>query len=217
MPTWLAIIFTISLILSSVLARYDDGLLVTFQFVFATLLFIPFVQYINQLNIHDRRAQESNSKWCIRHVLLVLIIAPILILAVIGSSGFLPSDEVVTEDKLMNWDKKFLYRKRVLPPTEEIIYFYSDASLSIRDDGNGFTKNRVFSFWVDENDKFSIQSASFDEVKSIDVEYNEKKEDNSLITITRRDDTDFLLFVSNVNGGDKRFAKKLLVTWKQQK
>ena len=217
MPTWLAIVFTISFILSSILARYDDGLLGTFQFVFATLLFIPFVQYINLLNIHDRRAQEYNSKWRIRHMLLVLINAPILLLAAIGTSGFLPSDEVVTEDKLLNWDKKFLYRKRVLPPTEEIIYFYSDASLSIRDDGNGFTQNRVFSFWVDENDEFSVQSASFDEVKSIDVEYNEKEEDNSFITITRHDDTDFLLFVSNVNGGDKRFAKKLLATWEQQK
>ena len=150
-------------------------------------------------------------------MLLVLFIAPILILAAIGTSGFLPSDEVVTEDKLMNWDKKFLYRKRVLPPTEEIIYFYSDASLSIRDDGNGFTKNRVFSFWMDENDTFLIQSASFDEVKSIDVEYNEKGGDNSFITITRHDDSDFVLFVSNVNGGDKRFAKKLLDTWEQQK
>jgi transglutaminase-like putative cysteine protease len=217
LPTWMAVIFALLLIASTIFSSYDDGLFGTFQFLIVSLLFIPFVQYINRLNIHDTRAQKYNSKWRIRHVLLVIIIAPILILAAVASSGVLPSDEVVSENKLMNWDKKFLYRKRVLPPTEEIIYFYSDASLSIREDGNGFTKNRVFSFWVDENDKFSLQSASFDEVKSIDVEYNEKEEGNSFITITRHDDTDFLLYVSNVNGGDERFAKKLLATWEQQK
>ena len=217
MPTGLAIVFAVTIILSSIYSSIDDGLLGIFQFLLSTLLFVPFVQYINKLNIHDSSALQYNSKWRIRHVLTILIVAPILILAAIGSSGVLPSDEVVSEDALMQWDKKFLYRKGVLPPTEDIIYFYSDASLSIRDDGNGFTKSRVFSYWIDENDVFSLQSAKFEDIKSIDIDYNEKEEGTSLVTVTRHDDTDFLLFVSNINGGDKQFAKKLLATWEQQK
>jgi hypothetical protein len=56
-----------------------------------------------------------------------------------------------------------------------------------------------------ESDGFQLKVASFDQVKNIEVEYSEDKDSNTIITIKRKDSTEFTLFVSTVERGDNFF------------
>jgi hypothetical protein len=49
------------------------------------------------------------------------------------------------------------------------------------------------------------------------VKYAEKSDANTVITITRTDDSTFMLFVSAVEGGDKLFVNTLKAQWEKAK
>jgi len=59
--------------------------------------------------------------------------------------------------------------------------------------------------------------ASFDQVKNTEVEYAEDEDSNIFITIKRQDSTEFTLFVSTIDGGDKLFFTTLNKLWKNKK
>jgi hypothetical protein len=58
-----------------------------------------------------------------------------------------------------------------------------------------------------------LETASFQDIKKVDVKFDEEYEGTTIVTITRQDDSDFLLFVSNINDGDKLFVKELKQLW----
>lgn len=142
---------------------------------------------------------------------------PLITYTLAIETPFLLGDSVRTESQMLKSDLKFLYRKQVLPANEMIHYFYSDAFFSIRDDGNGFTDDRVFSYWIDEQEGFLSEVATYDQIKNIEVEYGEDDDSNTIITITRIDSSNFLLFASQIDDGDKLFFTELNKLWKNQK
>ncbi|MFK8028962.1 MAG: DUF3857 domain-containing protein [Gammaproteobacteria bacterium] len=131
--------------LSIVVNVFDHGLLV-YLYVLAPLLLVPFVQYIRLRNQEAPEAYHFNSRFRARHVVAVLLSLPLVFLVTVNESRLFPSDAVVTQSGLLEHDLKFLYRQKIIPPRERIQYFYSDAFLSIKTDGNGFTNERVFSY-----------------------------------------------------------------------
>lgn len=177
------------------------------------LLLFPLANYINHVNQSDNSACNYNSRWLFRHTLVVFLSVP-FILYVAGTDLYiLPSDKVVKGDKLMGYDVKFMHRKGVFPAGERIVYFYSDAFLHVRDDGNGFTDNNVFSYWKDEDDVFTYETADFSKVRKIDVEFTRDLVGNTVVTIERDDGSDFLLYVSHEDGLDKKFVNELKSRW----
>lgn len=213
----IAVIFAVAYLISYLGSSYSENILFTLSGILTPLLVMPFVLYINAINIKSDAAYKYNSQWNVRQVVALILCLPILTYALAIETPYLPGDSIRTESQMLDGDVKFLYRKQVLPASETIEYFYSDAFLSIRDDGNGFTQQRVFSYWMDDQDGFQLEVASFDQVKNIEVEYAEEKDSNSIITIKRTDSTEFMLFVSTVDGGDKVFFNTLNKLWKKYK
>ncbi|MFT5276468.1 MAG: transglutaminase-like putative cysteine protease [Granulosicoccus sp.] len=213
LPIGVAVVFAIGFLILPYSLHLNDTAIGTLMTLLPILLLIPFVNYIDKACASEDGAKDYNSKWRIRQILAFILFLPILPLAVLGGSGLFPSDEVVTQSDIFERDLKFLYRQDVFSPNEEIVYFYSDAVLSVRDDGNGFTEQTVFSYWSDDKDSFNLETASFQDIKKIDVKFDEEYEGTTIVTITRQDDSDFLLFVSNINDGDELFVKKLKQLW----
>jgi len=89
------------------------------------------------------------------------------------------------------------------------VYYNDAAGIAIKDDGNGFTEGRVFSYWVDEQKGFQSEIATFQEISDIKVEYADDTLSNTTVTIIRSDDTEFMLFISAIDGLDKAFVKDL--------
>jgi hypothetical protein len=129
----------------------------------------------------------------------------------------IPSSNIISEADIMEYDMKYLYRQNILPADETIQLFYSDAIFTIRDDGNGFTKNRVFSYWQDDATGFQREIAKLQDIKHIAPKYADSESDTTIVTITRNDDSQFELFISAFDREDKIFVKELKSVWRLAK
>jgi transglutaminase-like putative cysteine protease len=217
MLPFIAMVFAVAYIIAYLASSYSEHVLATVLGLLSPFLFVPFVLYINSINNKFDGAYKYNSQWKIRQVVALILCVPLVTYALAIETPFLPGDSIRTESQMLEGDLKFLYRKQVLPANETIQYFYSDAFLSIRDDGNGFTDERVFSYWLDDQEGFQLQVASYEQIKNIEVEYGEDEDSNTIITIKRMDSSEFMLFVSTVDGGDKLFFNTLNKLWKKKK
>lgn len=207
----LAILFAV-LYLAANLVAGEDYLWLP-AIIALPLLLVPLANYINHINESDNSAYSYNSRWLFRHTLMVILSLPLLLYAAGTDLYILPSDKVIEGDKLMGYDIRFMHRKGVFPAGERIIYFYSDAFLDVRDDGNGFTDKNVFSYWRDEQDVFTFDTVHFSKIRKIDVEYSRNLFGNTVVTIEKDDGSDFLLYVAREGGLDKRFVNELKSRW----
>jgi len=205
----LALLFFVAITASS-----KESLLLP-SLLFGALLVLPLSNYIQYVNGQNSAMSAKNSKWHLRHLLLLLLSLPLYTLSVGSEVGILASDSVVKGDHILDRDIKFMQRQGILKPSDDIEYFYSDAFLFIRDDGNGFTQRHVFSYWKDENEQFRQEQADFDEIKDIQVNWSRKFGENSTITVVRNDDSEFVLFVSHTDLKDKLFIDALQSRWRR--
>jgi len=211
----LAIFFAILYFTFGLLESTDNLWLSTL--IILPLLLIPLVNYINHINTANSDAYSYNSRWLFRHTLLAIFFLPLIIYSTGTTLNLLPSDKVVTGETLFDRDIKFLHRKGVFPSNEKIIYFYSDALLNTLEDGNGFTDKHVFSYWNDDDNGFQFENEALKNVKKIDTDFSKDLTENTIITITRNDGSEFLLYISRTDGLDKKFVNSLKNRWNESR
>ncbi len=207
--TLLAIAFCAAIIISS---SSDYGLTAS---LVAMLLALPLANYIQFINRANPEALRHNSKWLPRHFLLMLLGTPLLLWMLGTETGVTPGDSVIPGTRLLSYNMKFLQRRGIVHAGDEIRYFYSDAFINIHNDGNGFSDRHVFSYWVDD-DEFFLESATYDKIKDIDVTWGGWGS-NTIIEITRDDDSRFTLYASASGKKDKLFVDGLMERWNRQK
>ena len=210
----LAVLFAIFFFLANLFA-YEDEMIALLSFAMPLFL-IPLANYINYINGEASEAYRYNSRWRVRHTVLTLLATPLILMSIADELHIIPSAKVVRGESLMHNDIRYMQRKNVFPSDETIQYFYSDAILSVRDDGNGFTENHVFSYWK-EDGKLQVQKAAFSDIKRINVTYNEESILRTTITIVRKDGSSFPLYVSSEASLDKVFIKQLNAQWDSQR
>jgi len=183
--------------------------------VISTVLVLPLANYIHHINKDNQETISFNSKWSFRHYLMSILFLPILLLTIGSDTGLLANEAVISGDKLYRHDLQYMQRKGVIEPNDDIAYFYSDAFLLIRDDGNGFTNRHVFSYW-NESGELNLDTAKYEEIKDIEITWAKSGTENTIIKIIRNDDSDFLLYVSRSDSKDKIFVSTLLDKWEKQ-
>lgn len=210
----LAILFAVLFFIVNLLGNKDGAISIVFFIM--PLFLIPLANYINVVNGMTSAVYIYNSKWKLRHTVLVLLTVPLILLTIAEELNVMPNAKVVKGDQLMGYDVRYMQRKNVFPSNETILYFYSDAFWSIRDDGNGFTKNHVFSYWK-EDGKLKVEKAHFSDIEEITVTYDDDRTSNTTITIARKDGSTFPLYISTDSSLDKVFAKELQMRWEMEK
>jgi transglutaminase-like putative cysteine protease len=186
------------------------------SFVITLLLPLPLVPFVLQVNKwHASASQDfkNGARIGFRHIFISLIFLPLLLLECAKSLHLAPPGDIVEGSDLWSNDIAFMYRENMLSGNERIQYFYSDAIFSNQLDGNGLTETKVFSYWIDDESGLVWEYADYETIKDIQVEYAEDDLDNTLITIVRDDDTDFILYVTPYTGKDKLFVNKLKSNW----
>ena len=201
---------------ASIFVGNADVLMVPSLLVSAVLV-LPLANYIQFVNGQDSASLKTNSKWKIRHILLAILSLPLCVLSVGSEIGFLPSESVIKGDKLWSSDITTMQRRGIINPGDTIEYFYSDAFLTIGDDGNGFTQRHVFSYWKNEDGSVEQQLADYSHIQDIQIQWNTEFAGNSIVTIVREDGSQFLLFVANAERKDKVFVKALKNHWKRNR
>ena len=195
---------------ANVLSYYDEYFLMT-PVVFALALW-PMLHVI----IDDNKAYKEeivfNNRLLPRHLALVGLFVPLVVFVAAQWSNFIPAQRVVQSDAMWPKDIQFMRRNDVLAGDEIPQLFYSNATIDLSEDGNGFTNKHVFSYWRDASKTFNIERATFDEIKSIDFKAGSELV-AATITVTRNDDTSFDLYVPSIEGDDKHFYQTLNELW----
>lgn len=179
------------------------------------LLTLPLANYVNFVNQDDPPAIRHNSRLRAAHAVLFLLCAPLALFLLGSETGLVPGARVVEGGSLLNHNLKFLQRRGIVLPTDEVRYFYSDALINIRKDGNGFSDRHVFAYWQDDG-QFFLESASFEEIRDIKVVWGQWNSD-TVIEVIRRDGSRFALYAGALGGRDERFVEALLERWRQQR
>jgi transglutaminase-like putative cysteine protease len=183
----------------------------------SALLVLPLANYILFVNGSKSQALKKNSEWSLRHYLLALLSIPWCVLSAGSEIGFMPNEAVIKGSRILDYNITLMQRRGTIRPSDEIDYFYSDAFMFVSDDGNGFTKRHVFSYWKNENDSLTQEQATYSEIEDIKIDWKTGSEENSIITIIRKNGSEFLLFVSNIDRKDKLFVNALKERWQSQR
>ncbi|WP_432467245.1 DUF3857 domain-containing transglutaminase family protein [Agarivorans sp. Z349TD_8] len=208
---WLAILLALIYSASGFIINTDYWQLLSL--LLSVALVIPLANYILFINGPDSAAMLRNSKWRFRHYLLTILTAPLFMFQVSSSFGVIPSDTVVKGTWLLDHDIKTMQRQGIIKPGDQIDYFYSDALFFVGNDGNGFTQRHVFSYWKDDEQRINKQLASYSEIRQIKVDWAKTVNKNSTVTVIRKDGSEFILYVSNVDHKDQQFVTALKKHW----
>ncbi|MCP4335037.1 MAG: DUF3857 and transglutaminase domain-containing protein [Gammaproteobacteria bacterium] len=184
------------------------------QFWLPALVVSPFIAFrllwmVNLANGDDPAAQRYNSRWVPRHLLLLVICLPVYFFTLGSGLGYLPADGVISGDKVLGRDLKFMQRAGIIDPGDKVAWFYSDAFWSLRNDGNGISQRHVFSYWKDDNDRLQVELVDFNDIDDIKVYWSSGIHENTVVEVYRQDKTRLVLYLSSLDGQDKSFVNEL--------
>ncbi len=144
-----------------------------------------------------------------------LVLALVVLLSFAVELGYLPDSGAKPAGKIHPRHLAQLTDMGVVKPGETVLYFYSAALFSLRDDGNLFTDRRVISY-QDAGGELQILAATYDQITDIDFEPSAEWGVDSTITVTREDGSWLVLFVGTEGSGDQGFYDRLNQTWETQ-
>lgn len=214
-PTWLAVIAAVAIIGLQLSMRLGD--IWVYTLVLSPLPWLLLVSYVEQLN-RDNEALHYHSRWRLRQALVLVATLPMITLIAAQETKLIPSSEIMAGDELWQHDKAFMLRQQIITPTERIVYFYGDALLSYREDGNGVTNEGVFSYYV-ERGKLQIERATYADIKNIETTFADDGSDNNytVIDIERHDGSQFRLLLLSFENRDNKFVQEIMSRWQLAK
>jgi hypothetical protein len=175
----------------------------------------PLVTEINQINRYYQTKGLAYWRIRLRHVLVTLVGGFILFTAVAGNVlHWIPSTGVMSGDDLPTSQLRFIKGTGQCEDSEQIYYFYSGGFLSYEDDGNYFTDKRVVSYWK-AGEQVMSEYAEYADIGNIVATYPENVLDDTIIEVTRMDESGFQLNVSTESDLDKVFVQSLVSFWNQ--
>lgn len=172
------------------------------------ILLLPMLNLVTQAN-SDNRALSHNSQWHPRHLLLIFMFAPLSAYLLAYDLHLTPDTKIVQGDSLYEHDISFMVQNNIIQQNEEIAWFYSDAMIFIRDDGNGVTRNSVFSYWKDETGELIVDTATYEEIDDIKVDWSDEAYGQTIVEVIKHNGEEFWLYLSNEENLDKTFVQYL--------
>ena len=211
---WFSIPLAI-LVFLLVLATSLDYFGFFFQLIFVVICLALVIQ-ITKIPQENDLGFKSNSRWLLRHYLLVAVSLPIFLLVVGQDIGMLPNTDVVAGNRLYANHIRFLKRHKVIPSHSKVLYFYSSASLDLYDAGNGFTDKTIFSYWHDEDGKLEVRSIPFSNVEKIIDNKSDGFADNKTLSIIDNQGEELDLYLGSSDSKNKSFIKSIFTQWRRE-
>ena len=154
---------------------------------------------------------------CVSSVVIFCFLA-LMAIGLLLETGYIPDTKVLKGSELTSKTRQTLVDLEVLKLGEEVLYFYSAGLMSVAEDGNFFTPERVVSYENREGE-FSVSQAEYSEIVSITTDSEASYFEDGLILVETTGEDDFYLLVSSEDGRDKLFIQELRKRWRtgQQK
>ncbi|WP_199524491.1 DUF3857 domain-containing transglutaminase family protein [Pseudoalteromonas sp. bablab_jr011] len=206
MPVAVGFVLWLAIIISEVVSyNWEYG---TWLFLVTPILWLPLVNYIQNLK-QPEQALEYHSQWRARQVIISIFMLPWLFYGLIYELYLLPNSTIVTGDKLWSYQVNFLKRKEIIPANENVQYFYSDAFVDFKTDGNGITENTIFSYWENEHGVLEKDQRRFSDIKKLNVDYAKSALLTTTLTVIDHNGDEMLLFLSHEDDLDKKFVAEV--------
>ncbi len=215
-PAWTAVFLFVGYLgYNSMSWESDWG---NWDYLIPFIVFAPLVMYVNKINKLNTEAYLANSQWHARNWVFMACMSPLLLYSAGQDVGLIAQDDIITGEELWSHDIDFMQQNKVFTENEMPVLFYSDDWLSNRSDGNGFTPETVFSYWV-ENDELQVASSPLSAVEDIQVDYANASEEAEVaeVTIHVEDGDEFVLYATTTDEKDKVFVKQLMQQWQSQR
>lgn len=140
---------------------------------------------------------------------VVLLIIAALTIAVLMETAVLPSAILLEGDDIPTKYTSLLRDNGILKPGETLLMFYSTGLLSILEEGNVLTNQRVISYWQ-EDGELLIYAISIQEIDQTIVVAEGTTWTDTVVHIFGKEQDDwFNLFLPAENEDDKRFLARL--------
>lgn len=198
------------LILSSIAVLSDP------YSMLSSLIFIPFLPPVIAITEINKTTPAKPASLYHHKVNFVtyLVGGPIVFFTTLSVIGFFPSTKIVEGNELWGRDINFLRAENILGDTEEILYFYSDAIVSIKSDGQFISNEYVTSYYTNpDNGLLIIEYEKYEEISNIQVLWAERWLDNTVVTILNNEGGSFELWLSAEGNGDRLFVENLKRLW----
>lgn len=194
---------------------FNLDILVPLALFISTLLLILLVYQVNQFEQPNSEIYRHHSRWRLRHFLALAVLLPLALIYFGETLKIMPSSEVIPGKDILQRDLKFMQRNNLLLPDEKMLYFYSDAFIDIRSDGNGLTDKRILSYWRDDDRRLFVETAKFEDIEDFTFSGGESFVENLTITVNREDGTNFVIYLPVEGGGDQKFRATLDALWRK--
>jgi hypothetical protein len=212
----LGVLLAVAYFLMSALWKLSDPYWLLSSLTFVSLL--PLVFVVDSLNRADGFVGLYYRKIGLKLALFCCLCTPIAIFSFLSSFSIVPSTQVIEGERLYSFHESFFESIGALHEDEKVLYFYSAGFLSYKEDGNFFTDRRVVSYWRDPGPgEIHVDQAEYSDIQSIDPEFTDSYLEDSIVTITLKDDTQFSLYISNELGKDHVFYESLKHRWRLNK
>ncbi len=210
-----AIVVTVYFILSKVVVGLETGkftgigIALVFLYYFGRAIQGTFVYH--RMLKEENPAYKSAPKWMyyagIPAGLVLFLMAGFVVLTL---SGVFPSTEVAVGSEMRQKDHSLLIETGLVHPQEKIAYFYSHGFLSILEDGNILTDQRVIRYVQDETYGLKVYQFMFDEIEHVTLLEQGNAINPSIYEVRSfQEDLWVRLSLSTEGGGDVEFIEAL--------
>jgi hypothetical protein len=217
-----AILMLTYFMLTRVLFVVTMGLSNIFPAVIGTIIFgIPLYRAARATFAYRRLAGTAQTAsmrrrrwpWLLAGIASLLLIG-ILATTALVELGFIPNSTAVPGNKLPHRIRAKLVQAEIVSRDETILFFYSDAFLSVLADGNLFTNQGVISY-TSLGDDIWIERVAYSDIADLSAMFSQSSLENSMIWVTTTDGREFMLWVSAESGLDRVFFSQLEERWKR--
>lgn len=132
---------------------------------------------------------------------------------IIAAIAFVACNKIKSGTELQTQEKTYLRKLGLLDDHEQIIKFYSNYKF--KSAGNFFTDKRIAKYWIDKRDssKTEITYALYSDILSIDSTTAVPSTWCPYLLVTRKDKTQFKVFVNGKNADVKNFFAEAIHQW----
>ncbi len=194
--------------------------------IFLSVIFVYYFARATQgAFVFHRIEQEDNPdyrpapKWYyFAGIPLVLILFAFMSIGFMSMVGVIPSTEVLAGDKVPKHQKEALIHEGIIDEGESVEYFYSQGLMSIMEDGNLLTDQRVISYFMNESGEMEIYELYLDEISDIQLISEGDFLSDSLYQVNGFEEDKWLqIYLSKEMDGDQDFVSALQEKIENQK
>lgn len=163
---------------------------------------------------YHRRQREENplyrpvKRWTWFVGVSFFLLAAGFIAAIVALDVLGPPTFAVTGDDLGHKNREALRAEGILNDGEVVIFFYTTSIISVTEEGNVVTNQRVISYEMTD-DGMWLDSASYDEIADVSLEVEGDTFTDATIAVTKSDGEAFYLYAPAVLEGVERFMREM--------